>query len=234
MKRYKKYTSFLLKVGFPSSYLVVFPPTAIALGSSAIAELFSEGRSGPWAALVGSAEGSTKGFAKVPLRFSKFWGVSGFLGRSFLVGCQKGFEGRFPPRFHWGCFTKVPHLSLKWLLFQKRFFLQGSANCSFTIGNSQSRSGVKVAWVVDMSHPYTSYPIRKRPIMSLLLGYSLGLFLYFPGDSLFQKKHIALNNRVLTLEFRGQGSTQQAGESSIGIHVGNFPQANAIPRNSRP
>ena len=59
MKRYKKYTTN-------------------ALESSAIAELFSDslllwGRCGPWAALVGSAEGSTKGFhqgsTKVPPSF---------------------------------------------------------------------------------------------------------------------------------------------------------------------
>ena len=39
-------------------------------------------------------------------------------------------------------------------LFQKRFFLQGSANYSLHF-NYQSCSGVKVAWVVDMSHPYS-------------------------------------------------------------------------------
>ena len=57
------------------------------------------------------------------------------------------------PRFRWVCFTKVPHLSLKWLLFQKRFLAAGFRQLFFTF-NSQSRSGVKVAWVVDMSHPY--------------------------------------------------------------------------------
>ena len=82
-----------------------------------------------------------------------------------------------PPRFHWGCFTKGPHLSLKWLLFQKRFFLEGFRQLFFTFV-SQSHSGVKVAWVVDMSHPIHLQSAVKRPIVSRLLWYfyySLGL-----------------------------------------------------------
>ena len=79
-----------------------------------------------------------------------------------------------PPRFRWVCFTKVPHLSLKWQLFQKRFFLQGSANCSLHLTPSLVLGSKLHELLTCLTH---TPPIRrKRPIMSLLLGYSLGLF----------------------------------------------------------
>ena len=64
------------------------------------------------------------------------------------------------------------HLSPKWLLLHKSC-LEGSANCAFTF-ISQSPRGVKVAWIVDMSHPYRSSP-QKTTHHVVAVGVFLGL-----------------------------------------------------------
>ena len=66
------------------------------------------------------------------------------------------------------------HLFPKWLLLQKKF-LGEFHQLRFTF-ISQPPGG-KAAWIVDMSQPYKSSP-QIRPIISLLLGYSLGAFSY--------------------------------------------------------
>ena len=96
-----------------------FSPTAIALGSSAI----------------------------VKVRGRIAFGLSLVLRDRSVLRCHK-LPRKVPPRFHWGCFTKIPHLSLKWLLFQKRFF-GGRCQLFFTFV-SQSRSGVKVASAIHL------------------------------------------------------------------------------------
>ncbi len=102
--------------------------------------------------------------------------------------CSKWFS---PPKRFFGVFPKQfltlvsqsPAVSVFWAngsCFRKGS-VEGSANYSwiFTFV-SQSPPGVKVASIVDMSlyHPYKSSP--QKTIMSLLLGYSLGLF-FFEG-----------------------------------------------------
>ena len=168
-----------------------FSPTAIALGSSAIVKVSGQncfrtldGSLGQVRVGLpkGSAEGSTKAppkfhqcSTKLPASFhqgSPSLVVSGFLGQ-ICLGLAKG-STKVSPRFRWVCFTKVPHLSLKRLLFQKRFFLLGSTNCSLhLIPSLILGSKLHELWTCLTHTP----PIRrKRPIMSLLLGYSLGLF----------------------------------------------------------
>ena len=49
-----------------------------------------------------------------------FQTLSGSLGQIHL-GLPKG-SAEGSTKVHWGSFTKIPHFSLKWLLFQKRFF----------------------------------------------------------------------------------------------------------------
>ena len=89
------------------SFVFFYAPTAIALRSSAIVRF--RGRIALGLSLV-------------------LWG-------RFVLDCQK-VPRKVPPRFHWGCFTKVPHLSLKWLFFRTGFFLEGSANCSLHLSPS--------------------------------------------------------------------------------------------------
>ena len=85
---------------------------------------------------------------------------------------------KVPPRFRWVCFTKVPHLSR---CFRKRFFLRGSANCSLHLTPSLVLGSKLHELLTCLTH---TPPIRrKRPIMSLLLGYSLGLFFFGFGGS---------------------------------------------------
>ena len=96
----------------------------------------------------------------------------------------KRFRGRphhgsakVSPKFRWVCFTKVPHLSQMTVVSEKVLF-PGFRQLLFTF-NCQSRSGVKVAWVVDMSHPYTSVHLQSAetdPLCCCCWGYSLGLF----------------------------------------------------------
>ena len=70
-------------------------------------------------------------FTSVPRRFHQ--GATKVLqvlwsGRAAkkVCGSHQGFT-MVPPRFHWRCFMKVPHLSLRWLLFQKEFLLERCA-----------------------------------------------------------------------------------------------------------
>ena len=144
----------------------IFSPTAIALGFSAILKV-------------------------VKVRGRIAFGLSMVLWGRSVLGCQK-VPRKVPPRFCHGS-TKVS-LSLfyqgstfvsQMTVVSEKVLFAGFRQLFFTF-NSQCRSGVKVAWVVDMSHPYTSYP-RKRPIMSFLLGYSLGLLLWNVGGTLLVK-----------------------------------------------
>ena len=65
------------------------------------------------------------------------------------------------------------HLSPEWLLLHKSS-LEGSANCALHF-ISQSPPGVKVAWVVDMSHSYKSSP-QKTTHHVVAVGVFFGLF----------------------------------------------------------
>ena len=139
--------------------LVVFSPTAIALESSAIAELFSDslllwGRSGPWAALVGSAEGSTKGFHQGSTKVLQVLWCLWFSGQIFFSGLPKSFRRKVVlPRFHTGgCFYQENHICLSNGCCCRKGSLERCRQLFSYNFLSQSRSGVKVAWVVDISH----------------------------------------------------------------------------------
>ena len=64
----------------------------------------------------------------------------------------------------------------KWLLLQKRF-CGGFRQLFFTF-TSQSPPGVKVAWIVNMSHPYKSSP-RKMTHHVVAVGVFFGLLTFF-------------------------------------------------------
>ena len=70
--------------------------------------------------------------------------------------------------------TVLPGFLGKWLLLHKRF-CGGFANCALHLSPSlllQSKLSELLTWLT-----YTNPVHRKRPIMLLLLGYSLGIFL---------------------------------------------------------
>ena len=99
----------------------------------------------------------------VRLRVSRgFWGK--------WLRLQTRFCGGFPQLFS-TFVSPMAVLHKKFGEFRQLRFIY----CTFI---SRSPPGVKVAWIADMSQPHKS----NRPIMSLLLGYSLGLF-SFPTHS---------------------------------------------------
>ena len=111
-----------------------------------------------------------QGSTKVPRRFhqgsTKVLQVSWCLWGRSILGCPKGSaEGatKVPPKFHQG-FTKVP----------PRFF----KFCGVSDFPGQILFGLpKGSALSCLTH---TLPVRrKRPIMSLLCGYSLGLFFEF-------------------------------------------------------
>ncbi len=96
-----------------------------------------------------------------------FWGTC-----SSVLGCQNVLEGS--PRFHRG-FTKVPPRFFK---FRSVFGFLGQIRLGLPKGSALS----------CLTH---APPVRrKRPIISLLLGYSLGLFHCFFRWSLLQLHHV--------------------------------------------
>ena len=115
-----------------------FSPTAIAFGSSAIVKVSGQ---------------------------NCFRTLHGSLGQ-IRVGLPKGSaEGptTVPPRFHQGFAEFVLprfHICPKWLLFQKRFFFQGSANCSLHLTASLVLGSKLHELLTCLTHtpPYTSNP----------------------------------------------------------------------------
>ena len=101
---------------------------------------------------------------------------------SSAIGSAEG-STKVSPWFHQG-FTEV---------VSRRFHICLSNGCCFRKGSfggfrqlfftfvSQSHSGVKVAWVVDMSHPIHLQSAVKRPIISWLLWVFFGFIILFSG-----------------------------------------------------
>ena len=112
-----------------------------------------------------------QGSTKVPPKFFKFRGVS-LVSQSPAVFWANGC-----------CFRKGSvegsanyslHLSPKWLLLHKGS-LEGSANCALHLSPSLLLGSKLRELLTCLTH--TNPVRRKRRIMSLLLGYSLGLLL---------------------------------------------------------
>ncbi len=142
-------------------------PAALALGSSAIVKVLGQNDT---FVFLGSLQQMAFASLKV------FWGVPqtvlyigltvscGFLGKWLLL--QKRFCGGFCPLLF---FTFVS----KWLLLHKNS-LAGSANCALHL-SPNLLLGSKLRDLLTCL-PHTNPVRRKRPIMSLLVGYSFGFF----------------------------------------------------------
>ena len=114
---------------------------------------------------------------------------------SSWVLCSKWLS---PPKRLFGC---PPKSSLHWSHSLLRFFRQMAVATEKVLWRvlpsvlyiylpvvcwGESR------WIVDTSHPYKSRPQKNDPIMSLLLGYSLGVFL--KGTSCGQNPKVTQND----------------------------------------
>ena len=94
------------------------------------------------------------------------------------------------------------HLSLKWLLLPY-CSLEGSANCFLHLSHSLLLGSKLCELLTCLTH--TNPVRRKRPIMSLLLGYSLGFFFLdsYHWASFWAMQQSCLAGQVCGLELPG-------------------------------
>ena len=78
------------------------------------------------------------------------------------------------------------HLSPKWLLLHESS-LEGSANCALHLSPGLLLESKLCEVLTCLTH--TNPVRRKQPIMSLLLGYSLGLYIFFGAGTHTSKCH---------------------------------------------
>ena len=91
-----------------------------------------------------------------------------------------------PPTILYICLTVSCGFLGKWLLLQKRFC--GRFRQLFLTFVSQSPPGVKVAWIVDMSHPYKSSP-QKMTHHVVAVGVFFGFILFKVMTRQLQRCH---------------------------------------------
>ena len=156
-------SSLNLSPQFLNSFLY-FSPTALALGSSAIVKVLGQNDTFVFrGSLQQMAFASQTVLWSVP-QTVLYIGLTvscGFWGKWLLL--QKRFCGGFRQQF----FRFVS----KWFLLHKSS-LEGSANCALHLSPSLLVGSKLHELLTCLTH---RNPVRrKRPIMSLLLGYSLG------------------------------------------------------------
>ena len=203
--------------------LLVFSPPAIDFGSSGVVKVSGQNCFRTLYGSLGQIRlGLPKGFMEGSLITSFLNSFLYFSPPALVLGSPPGgqndktFFGVFPkqiftlvwqsPALFWAngcCFRKGSvegsanysmHLSPKWLLLQKQFF-GGSVNCALHLSTSLFSGSKLCELLTCLNH---ANPVRrKRPIMSLLFGFSLGSFFF----SMFFKSLLAFKSHLVAFLF---------------------------------
>ena len=116
------------------------------------------------------------------------------------MGCQKAFEGRL---FYQGftlevVFTKKTTFVSQMAVVAEKVLWRGAANCSLTISSPSLVLGSKLHGLLTYRTSYTDLQSENDPSCRCCWGI-LWIYFFISRGFFVPKKHIALNNRALTL-----------------------------------